>query len=57
MKTSKYLLYLILIVLFCPFRLVAQEGAGMDNATPRQITTILPFSTSPVSVTVLEKKR
>lgn len=55
MKTSKHLLYVILISLFSPLGLLAQEGAGMDNATPRQITTILPFSTSPVTVTVLEK--
>jgi hypothetical protein len=55
MKTSKYLRYILIVSSLIPQLLFAQEDKGLDNATQRQITTTLPFSSSPVTVTVLEK--
>ena len=55
MKTFKYLFCVAMVAMLCPLGLSAQEGVGLENATPRQVTTTLPFSSTPVSVNVLEK--
>lgn len=55
MKTLKYLRYISLGILLSPITLFAQEGVGLENATPRQVTVTLPFSSTPQTVTVLEK--
>lgn len=55
MKTLKYLLHIVLITILSPIHLFAQEGMGLDNATQRQVTVTLPFSSSPQTFTILEK--